>query len=328
MRTVAQTFAAGVKECPCPPGMKVAVSGAIEMTHVCSSPLASVDLSRNLSEWCVFWFLLWLMSCCFSLREVLHKCQLSCLLQWNEWFFFNYIFLKKATKYYFSVWVSAKYFSRKIWRQHWLQAVPSVEQSESRSYALGALLAELHRRLLSCCQQAGNSRHGSTHLNRWVWVEKPCVGGKGNRRIMTSSRSCGTECGVSWIPLWSIVCLLCSLLKAFLAWPGWKGWRGEGREGGDPPWCRQPSWQRTSSRRASHWLTQDGLRLQSSYVGFEREICSLNSLSGRACSWAAEPSPRSARVAGSRLQRSSHSKVLQLWQPGCLSSTKKTQRLS
>lgn len=50
MRTVAQTFAAGVKECPCPPGMKVAVSGAIEMTHVCSSPLASVDLSRNLSE--------------------------------------------------------------------------------------------------------------------------------------------------------------------------------------------------------------------------------------------------------------------------------------
>lgn len=99
------------------------------------------------------------MGCYFSLREVLYHCQLSCLLQWNEfqWFFFFKLYLKKkkAIKYYFSVWMRAKYFSRKIWSQYWLQAVPSVEQSESRSYALGILVAELHRRLPSCCQQAG-----------------------------------------------------------------------------------------------------------------------------------------------------------------------------
>lgn len=154
---------------------------------------------------------------------------------------------------------------------------------------------------------AGVSKHLLSLLKNWVWVEKSCAGGKGNRRIVTLLRSRGIGHRVSWIPMQGIVHWMHNLLKAFLVLAGWKGWRGEGWKGGDQSHRAQQAELASCQQLQGHTdLPKMGSDFKVHQCILNRKSACSSSLLVRACSDTAVPSPRSQRADDYELHLLSH----------------------
>lgn len=154
---------------------------------------------------------------------------------------------------------------------------------------------------------AGVSKHHSSLLKNWVWVEKSCACGKGNRRIVTLLRSHGIGHRVSWILMQSIVHSMHNLLKAFLVLAGWKGWRAEGWKGGDQSQGAQQAELASCQQLQGHTdLPKMGSNFKVHQCTLNRKSACWSSLSVRACRDTAVPSPHSQRAGGHKLHLLSH----------------------
>lgn len=119
---------------------------------------------------------------------------------------------------------------------------------------------------------------------------------------MTLLRSRGIGHRVSWIPMQGIVHSVHNLLKAFLVLAEWKGWRGEGQKGGYQSHRAQQAELASCQQLQGHTdLPKMGLNFKVHQCVFNRKSACSSSLSVRACSDTAVPSPRSQRVGGREL---------------------------